>query len=255
MLYCGWIEFIDLLLMIEFTSNIKEADFLEGCLLLVDKPLEWTSFDVVNKIRYTLKHALGVKKIKVGHAGTLDPLATGLLLICTGRYTKKINELTDLDKTYTGTFKLGATTLSFDGEMPEAETFSLEGIETQDLEKTAESFVGDLLQVPPVYSAIKIDGVASYKRVRSGEEVKMKERKVFIYEFELSRIELPYVDFKVRSSKGTYIRSLAHDFGQKLNNGAYLTALRRTKTAGYDVKEAWNLEELIKEIKDVHRNQ
>ncbi|WP_235295883.1 tRNA pseudouridine(55) synthase TruB [Portibacter marinus] len=240
--------------MISHAENIAETDFLEGSLLLVDKPLTWTSFDVVNKIRYTLKHALGVKKIKVGHAGTLDPLATGLLLICTGRYTKKINELTDLDKTYTGTLKLGATTLSYDGEMDEEEHFETHHINQEMIQQTAEQFIGEIEQYPPVYSAIKIDGVPSHRRVRSGEEVKMKSRPVIIHDFVINDVRMPFVDFEVKCSKGTYIRTLAHDFGLKLENGAYLTALRRTKTAGYNVKFAWNLDHLIKEIKDVHRN-
>jgi len=240
--------------MIEFAKNIAEVDFLEGALLLVDKPLEWTSFDVVNKIRYTLKHALGVKKIKVGHAGTLDPLATGLLLICTGRYTKKINELTELDKTYTGTLKLGATTLSYDAEMEENEQFDISNIDNEKIEAAVEKFQGEIKQFPPAYSAVKIDGVASYKRARKGEDVKTRERTVTIHDFSVYKIALPYVEFAVECTKGTYIRTLADDFGKALDNGAYLTALRRTKTSGYDVENAWNLESLINEIRNVHRD-
>lgn len=216
---------------------------------MVDKPLHWTSFDVVNKIRYALKHLLNVKKIKVGHAGTLDPLATGLLLICTGKYTKLINELQDLNKTYTGTLKLGATTASFDGEMPEEQHFDISEITDADINRTASSFLGDITQFPPAYSAVKIDGKASYKRVRSGEEVTMKSRKVNIESFLITSITLPFVNFEVTCSKGTYIRSLAHDFGQKLGNGAYLTELRRTKTAGYNIDDAWQLDKLIDAIK------
>lgn len=240
--------------MIEFANKIEGLDFLEGSLLLVDKPLGWTSFDVVNKLRYTLKHSLGIRKIKVGHAGTLDPLATGLLLICTGRYTKKINELTELGKTYTGTLKLGATTPSYDAEMEEDQVFSIENIDLRKIAEASRHFQGEITQIPPVYSAVKIDGMASYRRVRNGEEVKMKSRTVTIHEFNISKVDLPFVDFEVSCSKGTYIRTLADDFGKKMENGAYLTALRRTKTAGYNVKDAWNLEELIKEIKDVHRD-
>ncbi|MCL4109543.1 UNVERIFIED_CONTAM: hypothetical protein GTU68_038938 [Idotea baltica] len=238
--------------MIPFTKNIKEADFQEGTLLLVDKPLEWTSFDVVNKIRYTLKKALNIKKIKVGHAGTLDPLATGLLLICTGRFTKKINDLIDLNKCYEGRLKLGATTLSYDAEMEENEVFDISSIKEEDIMKLTEKFTGEIKQFPPVYSAVKIDGVASYKRARQGEEVKTRERTVTIEEFKIDKIELPYIDFSVTCSKGTYIRTLADDFGKGLDNGAYLVGLRRTKTSGYDVKDAWELETLIKEISDVH---
>lgn len=241
--------------MLDFATKIKDTDFLEGALLLVDKPLQWTSFDVVNKLRYTLKHALGVKKIKVGHAGTLDPLATGLLLICTGRYTKKINELTDLDKTYSGTLKLGATTLSYDAEMEENEHFDISGISKEMVQKATVFFTGSIKQFPPVYSAVKIDGVASYKRARQGEEVKTRERTVVISEFLVNKIELPFVEFSVQCSKGTYIRTLANDFGKALGVGAYLTALRRSKTAGYCVEEAWSLDSLINEIKDVYRNQ
>ncbi len=241
--------------MIPFCQNIEEADFQEGALFLVDKPLTWTSFDVVNKIRYAIKHHLQVKKIKVGHAGTLDPLATGLLLICTGRFTKKINELTDLDKTYTGSLKLGATTLSYDAELEENEAFDTSEITEDEIIKATKSFQGAIAQFPPVYSAVKIDGVASYKRTRAGEQVKMKSRPVTIHQFEITKVEMPQVDFLVNCSKGTYIRSLAHDLGKKLNNGAYLTALRRTKTSGYDVKDAWSLEDLVEAIKNKQRKE
>lgn len=235
--------------LIATTKDLNTADFQEGTLLLVDKPLSWTSFDVVNKIRYALKHLLKVKKIKVGHAGTLDPLATGLLLICTGKFTKLINELQDLDKTYTGTFKLGATTASYDGEMPEEQVFDISGITEEDIHTTASSFLGLITQFPPAYSAVKIDGKASYKRVRSGEEVIMKSREVKINSFTITSVELPFINFEVSCSKGTYIRSLANDFGRKLNNGAYLTKLRRTKTAGYSIEDSWPLDALIDAIK------
>ncbi|GLR20062.1 tRNA pseudouridine(55) synthase TruB [Portibacter lacus] len=238
--------------MIPFVKDINETDFQEGALLLVDKPLEWTSFDVVNKIRYTLKHRLGVKKIKVGHAGTLDPLATGLLLICTGKFTKKINDLTDLNKQYEGKLKLGATTLSYDAEMEENETFDIEAITEEQILNTVENFKGAIQQFPPIYSAVKIDGVASYKRARQGEDVKTRERTVNIEEFVINKVEKPYVEFSVTCSKGTYIRTLADDFGKSLNNGAYLVGLKRTKTAGYDVKDAWDLDTLINELRDVH---
>lgn len=236
--------------MIPVTKNIEEADFLEGALLLIDKPLTWTSFDVVNKVRYALKHKLGVKKIKVGHAGTLDPLATGLLIVCTGKFTKLINDLQNLDKTYSGTLKLGAVTPSFDGETEETETFPITAISEVDLNRAAQAFTGEIIQYPPAYSAVKIDGVASYKRVRSGEEVKMKSRKVTIHQFDIVNVNMPFVDFEVSCTKGTYIRSLADDFGKKLNNGAYLTKLRRITTAGYSIVDAWDLESLIEAIKN-----
>ena len=239
--------------MIEFCSDIPEANFKEGCLFLIDKPIGWTSFDVVNKVRYAIKHHLQVKKIKVGHAGTLDPLATGLLLLCTGKYTKKINELTELDKTYTGTLKLGATTKSYDAELEEDEIFDTSEITEEQIYDLVEHFQGEIDQFPPVYSAIKIDGVASYKRTRKGEEVIMKSRKITLHSFEVTNIDMPAVDFKVECTKGTYIRSLAHDFGEKLNNGAYLTALRRTKTAGYDIQDAWKLEDLVLAIQQKER--
>ncbi len=234
--------------MVPFLRHIEEANFQEGALLLVDKPLEWTSFDVVNKVRYAIKHHLQVKKIKVGHAGTLDPLASGLLLICTGKFTKKINELTELNKVYTGTFKLGATTKSFDAEMEEDEFYDISSITDEGIMNCATDFIGTIEQFPPIYSAVKINGVASYKRARSGEDVVMKSRKVQILSFKILKIEMPFVDFEVECSKGTYIRTLADDFGKKLNSGAYLTRLRRTMTAGYNIENAWPLSTLIEAI-------
>ena len=223
-------------------------NFEEGALLLVDKPLNWTSFDVVNKIRYALKKSLGVKKIKVGHAGTLDPLATGLLLICTGKFTKQIDSLQVMTKAYTGTIKLGATTPSYDAESEEDSSFPTDSLEVDALIEAAQSFVGDINQVPPVFSAIKVDGKPLYESARAGINVELKARAVSIYDFDLTRIEIPEVDFFVTCSKGTYIRSLAHDFGKALDNGGYLISLRRTKIGDYDIKDAWNLEALIKYI-------
>ena len=236
--------------MIKFTRDISTVDVNEGALLLVDKPLNWTSFDVVNKIRFTIKHSINVKKYKVGHAGTLDPLATGLLLICIGKYTKKINELTDLDKSYTGTLKLGATTKSYDSELDEDESFPIEHITEEAIRNNVHHFMGEQEQLPPVYSAVKIDGIASYKRTRQGEDVKMKPRTITIHDFKVTNMDMPNIEFVVTSSKGTYIRSLAHDFGKRLDSGAYLTALRRTSTAGYNIADAWQLPDLIDEIKN-----
>lgn len=225
-------------------------DFKEGALLLVDKPLQWTSFDVVNKIRYKLKHKLGVKKIKVGHAGTLDPLATGLLLICTGKYTKKLHTLQGMPKSYTGTFKLGATTASYDAEQPENNTFPIDHINPDLLEQTRQQFLGDLEQYPPIFSAIKVEGQKMYKLARAGKKVEIKPRPVHIFEFNISQVEQALIDFEVTCSKGTYIRSLAHDFGKAADSGAYLTALRRTAIGDYSINHAWNLEKLIEHIED-----
>ncbi len=224
---------------------LPSYDFKQGAVLLVDKPKEWTSFDVVNKIRFALKKATGEKKIKVGHAGTLDPLATGLLIICTGKMTKQIDEFQALEKQYTGTFKLGATTPSYDAETEVDATYPIENIDNQLLEVAKENFIGAIQQYPPIFSAIKVNGQPLYKKARQGEIVEVEARSVHIYDFELTNVDLPNVDFRVRCSKGTYIRSLAHDFGKVLNNGAYLIDLRRTHIGAYAVKDAWNMEQLI----------
>lgn len=224
---------------------LQEYDFINGATLLVDKPEDWTSFDVVNKIRYKLKHRLGVKKIKVGHAGTLDPMATGLLIICTGKATKQLHGFQGLDKDYTGTITIGATTPSFDKETPIDETFPIDHITPALLEEKRHQFIGELSQVPPVFSAIKVDGQPLYKRARKGEVFEVQPRKVVISAFDLTRIELPEVDFHVSCGKGTYIRSLANDFGKALESGAYLSALRRTRVGEFSIANAWNLEELI----------
>ncbi len=222
-------------------------DFELGEVLLVNKPLTWTSFDVVNKLRYALKKKLG-NKIKVGHAGTLDPLATGLLILCTGKMTKKIDEFTGMDKEYTGSFYIGGTTATYDSELEMNATFSTEHIDEPTLRTVAETFVGDIEQMPPIYSAIKIDGSAAYISARKGEEVTMKARKVTIKEFELTKIEMPLVHFRVVCSKGTYIRSLAYDYGKALNSGAYLASLCRTKIGNFDVKDAMDVDTWVKEI-------
>jgi tRNA pseudouridine55 synthase len=224
------------------------AQFASGCLLLVDKPTDWTSFDVVNKIRGHLRRALGVKKIKVGHAGTLDPMATGLLLICTGKWTKKLADMQGMDKGYTGTLRLGATTPSYDAETEVDQTFPYEHLTPADLDAARRQLIGPLEQLPPVFSAIKVDGQPLYKKARKGEKVEVKPRPVTIHAFELTRIELPNVDFYVHCSKGTYIRSLAYDFGRLLDSGAYLTALRRTWIGPHRIEDAWDLEELVEHI-------
>ena len=225
------------------------VDFAEGCLLLIDKPLDWTSFDVVNKVRFALRK--NYPKIKVGHAGSLDPKATGLLLLATGKMTKQINALQGLDKTYTGTMKLGATTPCFDTEMPEDQQFDLSGITAVMMEKAALSLTGNIQQVPPVYSAIKQDGKAAYKSARKGQEITLAPRPLTIHYFHLAYFHLPYIDFETSCSKGTYIRALARDFGLALNNGAYLTALCRTSVGDYQLSDAWNLSELISFIAQI----
>lgn len=220
-------------------------NFKEGALLLVDKPIGWTSFDVVNKLRYKIKHKLGVRKIKVGHAGTLDPLATGLLIICTGKFTKKLNTLQGLVKDYTGTLKLGASTPSYDAEEKEDQQYPIDHIDEALLETTRQQFLGDIEQIPPMFSAIKVDGERLYKQARKGKVVEIKPRPVHIYNFDLQAINLPNVDFYIKCSKGTYIRSIANDYGKAMDSGSYLTALRRTAIGDHSIDDAWNLDELI----------
>ncbi len=225
--------------------------FIEGAFLLVNKPKSWTSFDVVNKIRSSLKQSLGIKKIKVGHAGTLDPMATGLLIVCTGKMTKKLSGYQGLDKTYTGVITLGATTASYDSECEPENMQSLDDLSEEDIYSAKESFIGDLMQMPPIYSAIKVDGQPLYKRARAGKKVEVKPRPVTVYDFEITAIQLPEVHFRVRCSKGTYIRSLAHDFGQQLGVGAYLTELTRTAIGDYRLEGAWELEALVDHIESI----
>ncbi|MGB5404606.1 MAG: tRNA pseudouridine(55) synthase TruB [Robiginitalea sp.] len=215
----------------------KEA-FLEGCILAIDKPYEWTSFQAVNAVKWTLRKAFSLKKIKVGHAGTLDPLATGLLLVCTGKSTKKIADLQGMPKEYTGTFHLGATTPSYDLETPVDATYPMDHLTEEMLHEKTASFLGEITQQPPVFSAVKKDGKRLYEYARKGQEVAIPLRRVVITRFELTRIALPEVDFIVSCSKGTYIRSLAYDFGKSLGSGAYLSALKRTKIGSYNVNTA-----------------
>lgn len=225
-------------------------DYLKGEVLLVNKPLDWTSFDVVNKIRYKLKYRLNVKKIKVGHAGTLDPMASGLLILCTGKFTKQLESYQGMPKEYTGTIRFGATTPSYDQETEVDGTYPFDHITPKKLEKVKKKFLGPIEQIPPVFSAIKVDGQPLYKKARKGQEVEVKPRPVTIYELEFTRFELPEVDFRVRCSKGTYIRSLAHDIGKALESGAYLGGLCRTKIGEYDLSKAWELEDLVKHIEE-----
>lgn len=220
----------------------------EGAMLLVDKPKDWTSFDVVNKIRSRIKHHFKLRKIKVGHAGTLDPMATGLLILCTGKETKRLDEYQGLPKEYTGTMTLGATTPSYDAETPVDQVFPTDHITPELLEKVRQSFLGEINQLPPMFSAIKVDGQPLYKKARRGETIELQPRPISIYAFELTRIELPEIGFRVECSKGAYIRSLAFDFGKAVGSGAYLSALRRTAIGPYRVDQAWNLAALTDAI-------
>lgn len=227
---------------------MTEEDYKNGQVLLIDKPLEWTSFQVVNKLRWHIRKQFNIKKIKVGHAGTLDPLASGLLIICTGKQTKNIHEYQGQEKEYTGTFTLGATTPSYDLETAVDQTFATEHITEKLLQETTHQFTGVIQQKPPIFSAIKKDGVRLYELARKGETTEIKAREVTISEFEITKIDLPTVDFRVVCSKGTYIRSLAYDFGVALSSGAHLSRLRRTKIGDYNVENAQSIEGFIKNL-------
>ena len=221
-------------------------DFLSGQILLIDKPLHWTSFQAVNKLKYILINKVGLpKKFKIGHAGTLDPLASGLLLVCTGKFTKRITELQGQAKEYTGTFFIGATTPSYDLETEIDETFKTSHIDETVIHESVKQFLGEIDQKPPIFSAIKKDGVRLYEHARAGETIEIASRKTTIHEFEITRIALPEVDFRVVCSKGTYIRSLAYDFGKAMDSGAHLTVLRRTKIGEYDVNNAIDINDFV----------
>lgn len=225
-------------------------DFVKGEVLLIDKPLGWTSFRVVDHIRWHIRKKLGVKKIKVGHAGTLDPLASGLLIICTGKETKNIDSYQAQIKEYTGTIRLGATTPSYDLETEINQTFPTEHLHKDLLISTTQNLTGEILQKPPIFSAKKIDGERAYEAARRGDDIEMPARKVTIETFDLSNINLPDVDFRIVCSKGTYIRSMAHDFGKELNTGGHLTALRRTKIGNFSVVDAFSIESIINLIQN-----
>ena len=220
-------------------------DFKEGQVILIDKPLHWTSFQVVNKLRWKIRKTFNIKKIKVGHAGTLDPLATGLLVICTGKMTKQINTFQAESKEYTGIIKLGSTTPSYDLETEIDKTFPTEHITEELIKETTKQFIGEIDQFPPVFSAIKKDGKRLYEFAREGKEVEIKSRKITIQAFDITKIEGHDVHFRVVCSKGTYIRSLAHDFGKAMQSGSHLTALRRTKSGDFDVDDALTIEKFI----------
>ena len=227
---------------------ISAEEFKTGQILLFDKPLNWTSFQLVNKVRWMIRKSCNIKKIKVGHAGTLDPLATGLLIICTGKFTKRIPELQGQIKEYTGTFQLGATTPSYDLETEIDETFPTEHISEENIAETTKSFIGDIEQYPPVFSALKKDGKRLYEYARKGEEVEIKPRTIRIEDFETDAADFPDINFRVVCSKGTYIRSLAHDFGKKLESGAHLSALRRTKIGDFNIENSLNLDDFEKQL-------
>jgi len=231
--------------MSNIAPHFPNFNFTEGEMLLINKPLTWTSFDVVGKIRNTLKPL----KLKVGHAGTLDPLATGLLIICTGKLTKKIDEFQAQEKEYTGTFTLGATTPSYDLETEVDEKFPVDHITEEAIHAATVQFYGQIAQFPPPHSAIKMGGERIYLKARRGETVELKARHIEIKAFEITRIVLPEIDFRVVCSKGTYIRSLAHDFGKALGSGSYLSALCRTRSGNYSVENAFEVVDLVNHIR------
>ena len=228
---------------------MTEEAYKNGQVLLIDKPLTWTSFQVVNKLRWEIRQRFDIKKIKVGHAGTLDPLATGLLIICTGKQTKQIDTYQGQVKEYTGTFTLGGTTPSYDLETEIDNTFPTAHITEELLHETTKQFVGEIQQKPPIFSAIKKDGKRLYELARKGETTEIKERTVTVSSFEITKIKLPEVEFRIICSKGTYIRSIAFDYGKALNSGGYLSALRRTKIGNFSVDDAFSVEEFITNLK------
>lgn len=220
-------------------------DFLSGQIILIDKPLNWTSFQVVNKLRWKIRKTFKIKKIKVGHAGTLDPLASGLLVICTGKMTKQIEKFQAQIKEYTGIITLGSTTPSYDLETGINNTFSTEHITEEIIHETTKQFIGEIEQFPPVFSAVKKDGKRLYEFARAGEDVEIKPRTITINEFEITKIDGLCVHFRVVCSKGTYVRSLAHDFGKAMDSGSHLSALRRTKSGDFNVEDAMSIDQFI----------
>ena len=223
-------------------NQIKEDDIQDGKMLLVDKPLTWTSFDVVKYIRKSLVSKFKIKRIKVGHAGTLDPLATGLLIICIGKQTKQISIYQNLSKTYTGKFKLGETTPSYDAETEVNKSFNYDHIKEKDIINLSQKFTGKLMQKPPIFSALKKNGKRMYEYARENKKIEIQEREINIYEFEIIKFTDPYIEFKITCSKGTYIRSIANDFGKKLSSGSYLSELRRINIGEFSVLNALQIE-------------
>lgn len=233
----------------EETFDLRGINFEEGYIAVLDKPLRWTSTDVVRKVKFALRK-LGYRKIKVGHAGTLDPLATGILLVCIGRATKMVDALQAEEKEYVADVMLGATTPSYDLEHPVDQTYPTEHITREKVLEALASLTGERLQSPPVYSAKKIDGTRAYELARAGEQVEMRKALVNIYEMELLECDLPHLRIRVRCSKGTYIRSLAHEIGQALESGAHLTALRRTRSGGFTLDKAGELDDFLKKLQE-----
>ena len=223
-------------------------NFLDGQILLLNKPIGWSSFDVVKKIRNLILKRYNQNKIKIGHAGTLDPLASGLLLICTGKYTKKITELQEKPKTYTGSLTLGATTPSYDLETKIDTTYSISHINKKTIELARLNFIGEIKQKPPIFSALKKGGERLYKKARRGEKVELKNRIVTVYDFKILNTNMPTIDFEITCSKGTYIRSIAHDFGRTLKSGAYLSKLSRTSIGEYNLKKSCSVNSFEKHL-------
>ena len=233
-----------------FTPGKEQYDFEEGQIILINKPLKWTSFDVVNKVRYLLRNQFGYKKIKVGQCGTLDPLATGLLIVCTGKFTKKIEELQASVKEYVGTFVLGATTPSYDLETEIDNTYSTEGITEEKVREALKSFEGEQEQIPPLFSAKMVDGQRAYIAARKGKNVEMKPSLINIEKCEMVSYNFPEVTARIVCSKGTYIRSIARDLGERLNSGAYLGGLQRTRIGDFTLNNAVDILEFEKIIKN-----
>ena len=231
-------------------ESLRDVDFKEGYIAIIDKPLEWTSTDVVRKIKFALQHRLGYKKIKIGHAGTLDPLATGVLIVCIGKATKMVNELQAEEKEYIADIELGATTPSYDMEHPIDCRYPTDHITREKIEQALQSLTGERLQAPPIYSAKKVEGVRAYEFARAGEEVELKKALINIYEIKILSLEMPHLRICVRCSKGTYIRSLAHEIGLALESGAYLTGLRRTRSGGFMVENAFALENFMEKLRE-----
>lgn len=227
----------------------KPETYLEGCVLFIDKPLNWTSFDVVNKIRWTLKTQLGIKKIKVGHAGTLDPLASGLVIVCTGRATKQIMQYQDLDKAYDAQIRLGATTPSFDLETEVDQTFPWEHISKEMVDEALLKFTGEQLQMPPIYSAKSVDGKRAYDMARKGKSIELRRQLITISNLELQSMDLPELSVHVECGKGTYIRALARDLGEELKSGGHLSGLRRTRIGPHKVSDAISLDKFKENLK------
>lgn len=231
-------------------QSLRGIDFREGYIAVIDKPLEWTSTDVVRKIKYALVNRLGYKKIKIGHAGTLDPLATGVLLICIGKATKMVNALQGEEKEYVAELELGATTPSHDMEHPIDKRYPTEHITRELIDEALLSLTGERLQAPPIYSAKKVEGVRAYEFARAGEEVELKKALINIYEIEVLDFAMPYLKLRVRCSKGTYIRSLAYEIGQALDSGAYLRSLRRTRSGGFTAENGYKLENFLEKLSE-----